>query len=432
MQIVRNVQKGGHYDVVVAGSGPAGVTAAITLGRKGLNVLLVEASGSLGGCWTIAMMGITLDAGNKGGIPKEIASTLMRENKADWVDGNSYTYDIEAMKYVLDELVVSSGVHVLLYSQVNDVVVENGRIVSLLVDGPESFAISSEYVVDGTGNGKVAALAGCAYEEGYIDKSVMQPASLQALVTGVPSALWKSDIHNHTQKKNFQALLRKAGIDPSYPNPLLFSLGAGASTHAFQINHEYGVGVDNARTMSEATIHARKEIYEAAKALRNIEGWESLNLVATASHLGIRDGRRIQGLYRITSDDGINGRTFDDGVVPCSFCFDIHALDKHIASKTGSTKLTAKLKPYELPFRTMVSTDIANLFMVGRCICGDFEIHSSYRVMGNAASTGEAVGLAIASLSVGATNREANGVTLKKQMIELGYALSGCNNEVLV
>ncbi len=424
MQIVRNVQKGGHYDVVVAGAGPGGVTAAITLGRKGLNVLLVEASGSLGGCWTLAMMGITLDSGNKGGIPKEIATILMRENKADWVDGNSYTYDIEAMKYVLDELVVSSGVHVLLYSQVNDVVVENGRIVSLLVDGPESLDISSEYVVDGTGNGKVAALAGCSYEEGYDDKSIMQPASLQALVTGVPSALWKSDIHNHAQKKNFQALLRKAGIDPSYPNPLLFSLGAGASTHAFQINHEYGVGVDDALRMSEATMHARKEIYEAIEALRNIEGWGNLNLVATAPHLGIRDGRRIKGLYRITSDDGIKGKSFDDGVVPCSFCFDIHALNMDIASKTGSTKLDTKLKPYELPLRTMVSADIANLFLVGRCICGDFEIHSSYRVMGNAASTGEAVALAVASLAVGASNREANGVRIKQLMIDLGYKLS--------
>lgn len=424
MQIVRNVQKGGHYDVVVAGAGPGGVSAAIALGRKGLNVLLVEASGSLGGCWTLAMMGITLDSGNKGGIPKEIASTLMRENKADWVDANSYTYDIEAMKYVLDELVISAGVHVLLSSQVNAVVVENNRIVSVLVDGPESFVFSSDYVVDGTGNGKVAALAGCSYEEGYDDKSVMQPASLQALVTGVPSALWKSDIHNHAQKKNFQALLRKVGVDPSYPNPLLFSLGKDGATHAFQINHEYGVGFDTARTLSEATIHARKEIYEAVKALKGLEGWRSLNLVATAPYLGIRDGRRIQGLYRITSKDGIEGRTFSDGVVPCSFCFDIHALNKHIASKTGSTKLTAKLKPYELPFRTMVSADITNLFMVGRCICGDFEIHSSYRVMGNAASTGEAVALAIASLPSGASNRDANGITLKKQMIELGYKLS--------
>lgn len=430
MHLVRNVRKGGQYDVIVAGSGPGGVVAAITLGRKGLKVLLVEAGGCLGGCWTQVMMGITLDAGNKGGIPKEIASDLMRENKAQWVDDDSYTYDIEAMKYVLDDLVIASGVQVLLYSRVHDVVVESGGIVSVLVDGPESFVCSSAYVVDGTGNGTVAELAGCTYEQGYTEKSVMQPASLQALVTGVPSSLWKSDIHNHARKKQFQKLLRQAGIEPSYPNPLLFSLVEDGATHAFQINHEYGVGVDDARTMSEATIHARKEIYEAVRALKGLEGWESLNLVATAPSLGIRDGRRIQGLYRVTSQDGIAGRTFEDGVVPCSFCFDIHALDKHIASNTGSTKLETKLKPYELPFRTMVSADISNLFLVGRCISGDFEIHSSYRVMGDAASTGEAVGLAIASLPQGASNRDADGVKIKQLMIGLGYALREGKQEV--
>lgn len=424
MKFTRNVQQGGQYDVIIAGSGPGGVAAAITLGRKGLKVLLVEAGSSLGGCWTQVMMGITLDSGNKGGIPREIVSTLMRGNKAYWVDADSYTYDIEAMKYVLDDLVIASHVHVLLYSRVTDVVVEQGRIVSVLVDGPESFVFSSTYVIDGTGNGSVSYLSGCSYEEGYVDKSVMQPASLQALVTGVPSALWKSDIHNRVQKKKFQELLRQAGIDPSYPNPLLFSLVQNGATHAFQINHEYDVGIDDTSRMTEATIHARKEVYEAVRALKGLEGWDTLNLVTTAPYLGIRDGRRIKGLYRITSEDGIEGRTFDDGVVPCSFCFDIHALDKNIASQTGSTKLKTKLKPYELPFRTMVSADIANLFMVGRCICGDFEIHSSYRVMGDAASTGEAVGLAIASLGNGASNRDADGVVLKKQMIGLGYALS--------
>lgn len=424
MQLVRNVQKGEYYDVIIAGAGPGGLTAAIALGRKGLKVLLVEAGGSLGGCWTHVMMGITLDAGNKGGIPKEIASSLMRENKAHWVDENSYTYDIEAMKYVLDDLVIAAGVEVLLYSRLTDVLVEQGRIVSVLVDGPQSVVYSAAYVIDGTGNGIVAERSGCSYEQGYDDKSVLQPASLQALVVGVPSSLWKSDIHNHVQKKRFQALLRQAGIESSYPNPLLFSLVENGDTHAFQINHEYGVGVDDTRSMSEATIHARKEIYKAVKALKGLEGWETLNLVATAPSLGIRDGRRIQGLYRITSEDGIAGRTFDDGVVPCSFCFDIHALNKEVASKTESTKLAAKLKPYELPLRTMVSADIANLFMVGRCICGDFEIHSSYRVMGDAASTGEAVALAIASLSAGASNREANGVRIKQLMIDLGYMLS--------
>ena len=72
----------------------------------------------------------------------------------------------------------------------------------------------------------------------------------------------------------------------------------------------------------------------------------------------------------------------------------------------------------------MISSDVLNLFMVGRCISGDFLINSSYRVMGNAASTGEAVALSIVSLPNKAMNYEVDGEKTREMMINAGYKLA--------
>lgn len=420
----KNIKDGGHYDVLIAGAGPGGTCAAIILARKGLNVLLVESSNSLGGCWTSGMMGITLDMKDKGGLPKEISDTLVSWQKASWVDDSSYTYDIEAMKYLLDALVCEAKVNVIFMSNVTDVFVKDKKIVSVLIDGPESYIVNADYIIDGTGIGQVAFLSGCSYEIGYGPKEKTQPASLQALVTGVPHNLWQSDIHNYKVKKKFQNLLKQVGVPPSYPNPLLFSLVAGEETYAFQINHEYGVRCDSSFALSSAIIHARKEINESIKALKMLGGWSGINLVATASSLIQRDTRRIQGLYRLTVEDGLSGKIFSDGVVPCSFCIDVHALDNEMAETSEVFPVDAKIKPYEIPIRAMISSDVLNLFMVGRCISGDFLINSSYRVMGNAASTGEAVALAIVSLPNKAMNYEVDGEKTREMMINSGYKLA--------
>ena len=73
--------------------------------------------------------------------------------------------------------------------------------------------------------------------------------------------------------------------------------------------------------------------------------------------------------------------------------------------------------------RCLISKDIDNLFMVGRCISGDFEIHSSYRVIGPAFGMGEAVGVAISSLSKGSSNRSVDGEKVASIMKERGYKL---------
>lgn len=422
-----NLQENAKYDVIICGAGPGGIGAAITLGRLNKKVLLIEASGCIGGNATSTMMGILLDMKGKGGIPKQIADRLFEMNKAKWqkseFENDSYTYDIEAMKYVLDDLILDSGVDLLLFSRVTDVFLEDRRIKAVKVEGYETFCFSADFFIDGTGDGQLAYKAGCGFIMGSEeDEDQMQPASLLSLATGVPENLWKSDIHNSSVKRQFRELLEKAGHEPSYHSPLLFKLHDDSQIYAYQVNHEYNVRCDKAFDITKATINARKELFESCETLKKTEGWNNLEIVTTGSALGIRDGRRINGYYKVTAEAGINGLKFEDGVVPCSFCFDIHAVNKEVG-KNSAASMNQRLQPYQLPMRAFESKDVDNLFMVGRCICGDFKIHSSYRVMGPAFATGEAVGLGIMQLNSSQCNYEVDGKKVASLMKERGYDL---------
>src|SRR5690349_11736283 len=69
------------YDLVVAGGGPAGTSSAVCAARLGLKVLLVEATGCLGGMGTsglVASFGPVSDGERMlvGGFMKELLDTM--------------------------------------------------------------------------------------------------------------------------------------------------------------------------------------------------------------------------------------------------------------------------------------------------------------------------------------------------------------------
>jgi hypothetical protein len=86
----------------------------------------------------------------------------------------------------------------------------------------------------------------------------------------------------------------------------------------------------------------------------------------------------------------MEGAQFDDGVCTVRFVVDIHSLVKGEGGGYGSKGV--KMKPYQIPLRSLIAKDIDNLMMAGRCISGDFYAHASYRVTGNAVPMGEAAG----------------------------------------
>jgi hypothetical protein len=176
-------------------------------------------------------------------------------------------------------------------------------------------------------------------------------------------------------------------------------------------NHEYDVLPTDAAGITEATIRARAEINRIVNALRKSGGiWKNLRLVATNEHIGVREGRRIHGLYKVTTSDLKQGVRHKDSVCRVYFGVDVHSVSK--SEGKGITRTGVRSQAYDIPLRALIARDVEGLMMAGRCISGDFFAHSSYRVTGNAVAMGQAAG--ITSAIAAKTNLLPQDVSWKK------------------
>ncbi|MFA9478958.1 FAD-dependent oxidoreductase [Phycisphaerales bacterium AB-hyl4] len=405
--------------VVVCGGGPAGAAAAIAAAQTqrhlGIipNVRLIETHGQLGGVWTSGLLSWILDARNKTGLMQQI----MQRVEACRVDlggrpnrrRGGQLYDAEHMKLLLEEMCTEAGVRLLLHTRVVAAYQQNGKLTHIVTEsksGREAFAASC--FIDCTGDGDLAAQAGCSYDFGRFDAKsstppACQPMTLMAMITGVDRDAIRPfyDRQQYTKlevKQAMRAEFDRAGVNPSYSHPTLFEVYP--DLFALMTNHEYDRDPRNAQAVTNATIAARREIYELTKALRGLgDPWRDLRVVVTAAQIGIRESRRPAGLYRICLDDLAVGRRHDDAVCECSFPIDVHATSNK-GDRSVEASPVSKTLPYDIPFRALVARDVDGLLMAGRCISGDFYAHSSYRVTGNAVPMGEAAGCAAALASV--------------------------------
>lgn len=383
------------YGVIVCGGGPAGTAAAIASARNGANVCLVEAGGCLGGNWTSGLVSSLFDYENKGGILAEIIDILKERNAFT----DKSRFHSEEMKIVLEELCLQENVTVLLNTRVVDTQVIDGRISMVVVSSAEGLqALPAAMFVDATGNGDVGMLAGCGFDVGD-DHGRTQPLSLIALLTGVDAnevAEFISGGEGGTQRKqNLLQLLESLGLSPSYQSPTLMHIRN--EVYAFMANHQYNVPPGNQTLMSEAIVQARREIYEMVNTLRQSGGiWKNIDLVTTGADIGIREGRRIHGLYKVTVDDLINGKRHNDPACTVTFDVDVHSVDPK--SFKGYDNQGVNVKPYDIPMEALVARDVEGLLMAGRCISGDFISHASYRISGCCVAMGESAGKYAAKL----------------------------------
>lgn len=390
-------------DVVVCGAGPAGFAAAMASARSGAKTRLIETHGCLGGVWTAGLLSWIIDARNKPGIMAELLKRL-DERGGQRQYGGSYAYDPEIMKWTLEEMCQDAGVEVRMLTQVSGAVVDDQkRLTHVLTDSKSGReAWKAKAFVDCTGDGDLAALAGCRYDVGMEGTGRTQPLSLLCLVTGIDIGQvspYVCGINPHLSAKTaLFEIMEKGGVTPSYHHPTLFHLHD--DLFCLMSNHEYGVSAVDAQGLTDATMRARAELHRQMKALRKYgQGWENVQMVATAEQIGVREGRRIRGLYEVSESDLEKGSKFEDGVCTVTFGIDVHSTDP---TKTKAIeKARFKSRPYQIPLRALIAADVNNLMMAGRCISGDFIAHSSYRVTGNSVALGEAAGAtaAVAALT---------------------------------
>lgn len=391
----------GDFDVIVAGGGLAGTFAAVAASRENANVLLIESCGCLGGMLTAGSVPCIMDEKNKGGMLQELFDFLdtygMRVARfGKKVDENGKKIpgrivDSEGCKIFLDRLVRENGVTTLFYSRVAACEMEDNHIRRVLIATEcGNYSASGKLFIDATGSGNLAALAGCSYEWGQPDTGFISPATTGFSLLGMPEHVDGTD--STQEKREYGKLLEQHGIETSVGDVGFVRLPS-MMTWDMNIDFQYDVLPNDIHSLTRATMDSRDEVFEAIEKHKKIPGFEKLWISHTAEHLGLREGRRVFGLYRITDQDIAVGQKFEDGICLVQSKVDVHKLHK---TDTLSTDRGVKSQPFEIPFRSLIARDTDNLLLAGRCISGDFYPHGAYRMMGNTAAMGEAAGFAAA------------------------------------
>jgi ribulose 1,5-bisphosphate synthetase/thiazole synthase len=331
----------GSPEVLVVGSGSAGSTAAIAAarllraGNSHGTVLLVERYGFLGGTSTAVLDTFygfytpgTVSKKVVGGVPDDVIAGLRNldrviERPNTFGAGTGVTYNPEFLKVVWERLAQEAGVDLLLHTFVTDVVVEGARIAGVVVDGKAGLAvIRPKIVVDASGDADVCALAQVPFEKaGDID-----PA--QTLTTTFKLANVNAAAARQVPGADFLARLGEAADSGKYDLPR-----REGSAHITPIEGVMATIMTrlevadptNPRDLTCAEIEGRRQALEYERFLRDyIPGYEEARLVTFSIQIGVRETRRVYGEYRLTREDVLSARKFDDVIGLCGAPIEDH------------------------------------------------------------------------------------------------------------
>lgn len=416
------------FDVVVLGSGPAGLCAAVAAARNGSKVALVERYGVLGGNLTAGFVGPILGMVSKGTMRDELVGLLgVPEN--DMIGEVAVAHDIEKAKRVVADFANIEGIQVFLQTTVFDVIKEDDKIKGIVVsckEGPQ--VISGKIYIDATGDGDVAYLAGCKVEKGRED-GLMQPATLEYTIDNVDESKAIVCIGDVDEVMfgdiPFLEYCRQCADKGELPKALAaVRLHRTVTSGERRVNTTQENGVDGTRTsdLFPAEIQLRKQIDIVTDFLRShLPGYENCKVVGSGTTIGLRETRRIVGDYILNKDDVVCGRRFNDVVVhKAEFLVDIH-------NPNGAGQAEAKIQyctPYDIPYRCFTPVGLSNLYTAGRCISGTHEAHASYRVMSICMAMGQSIGLAASMCSAeNIGTRELDVKKLQDKLQSLGVDL---------
>lgn len=406
-------------DVMVVGSGPAGLAAALGAAREGVKTMLVERYGCFGGVITqVGVEGIAWYR-HEGTIDSEGVG-IEFEKRAREIGGarkepqsQSEALDADVFKYVADKLVQEAGVIPLLHCLAVEAVMEGDTIKGIITESKSGRqAILAKRVVDATGDADIACLAGAPYHK--MPKDEIMGVSVMFSCAGVkkerfleyvkanPSTYgdWIKNWKMKTTGKEddlFSPYLiepfNQAREDGMIPRDLT-SIGGTWSTltdagEAMNLNMVYMFGYDctDVWDLTKAEIEGRHQAMLAIEALRKyVPGFENAKLRNFGMTLGARDSRKIIGRYNMTEHDVRNQARFEDsiGIFP-------EFLDGY-----GVVIIPTTGRYFQVPYGVMVPQKVGNLLVAGRCVAGDKISHAAIRSMMCCTVTGQGAGVAAA------------------------------------
>jgi hypothetical protein len=366
-----------EVDVVVVGGGPGGIMAALSASRTGAKTLLVERYGFLGGMATAGLMTSFNGFRNEHppdhvqtvrGIPQELVDRLLEANGACacTAHGNfgpmrlghapyAVSFDPEVLKRVALEMLYEDGVEIILHTWFSNVITHDRNVKAVIVENKSGRqAILGKIYIDATGDGDLAERAGARYEKVGRSGQRMMGMTLMYRVMGIPEP-----------GENERRL---------WINGLTTRWGPGVSE----------VDGSDAKDLTIAEINSRRVLEEHLAKLR--EQFPDVTLVETATNIGVRETRRILGLYTITEEDAISGRPQPDSIAVSSNPIPNYYGKRYFFDHLG----------FEIPYRSLIPADLDNVLLAGRCISACQPAFQSARSMAPNMAISQASGTAAA------------------------------------
>lgn len=434
------------WDVIVAGGGPAGCTAAAAAAREGAKTLLLESTGALGGMGTSGLVPAWCPFTDKqriiyGGMAEKLLKDCIGGMPHVSADGFDWTpIDPELLKRLYDDLVTQYGVTVLFNSFVTRVECDvPGHIDAVIVANKAGLtAFKSKIYVDATGDADVAVWAGAEFEKGD-ESGNLQPASHCFTLTNVDMYAYQHcGMLKNSPSHNIIDDIVASGKYPNIPDHHACNNMIGPGAIGFNAGHIWEVDNTDPFSVSKALMKGRK----MAKAFRDAcaeyfpSAFANAHLTQTGALLGIRETRRVTGDYTLTVDDFINRRHFPDEICRNSYYVDVHHKKTEIARDKELASTAIRLEAGEshgVPYRCLTPKGLRNVLVAGRSISTDRPVQGSTRVMPVCLCMGEAAGLA-AAMAAGDGSTDVHAVNtdeLRNRLRHYGaYLPSGDRGEM--
>lgn len=400
----------GDFDVAVVGSGSAGCPAAIAAARAGARTILIEKLPFLGGISTAVLDTFygfyTPGSQNRkvvGGIGDEVVAALREigpviERPNTFGAGTGITYHPDELKVAWERLARRAGVKILLHAFLQDTMLEGRRVTGLVIATKAGLrVVRARCVVDASGDADLCAFAGIDFE------TAGERAPAQTLTTTFRMANVDHAVRRQLKKADFHGIMAKAADEEGYRLPR-----REGSEHITPVEHmtatiltrlastarrgDQLVTATEPDFLSEAEMDGREQALEYIRFLRDkTPGYGAARLACFGAQIGVRETRRVHGVYRLTKDDVLSARQFDDQIGLCGAPIEDH----HEGADTKWLYLPDG-QCVGIPYRSLVPTGADNVLVAGRCFSATHDAHASVRSMGQCMAMGQAAGVAAA------------------------------------
>jgi len=378
-----------EVDVLVVGGGPAGIGAALGAARQGVNTLLIENHSFFGGVAAWAL-GMPINQVRPGGKPRSVVHELLLQKlqaygpQAVRAGKHELWCNVEYLKVAVLDALDEVGCRYLVHVRAADALVENNRAVGVVVATKQGLmAIRAKAVVDCTGDADVSYYAGA---ETMKEATALMPMTLSLALTNIDRA--------KVQYADVRDAIHKARQEyPLIPSGFL-EVNQIAGSGSWYINHagtaDLGrIDATDPAERSKAECTSRRQALQMICAIRESDNpdLQRIEWIGSGPQVSVRETRRVKGVYVITEEDAMAGRTFADTVAWRSGFLDP-------GGQRGAEFL--KMRIHDVPYRAILPEKLDGLLMAGRCISATHAAAMAGKSMGNCMATGHAAGVAAA------------------------------------